>query len=454
MRSVPRRVVAVLAWVLVLAVSGCTAPGPDDAGTTLPLVAVDLPAVVDAASVGLADVSTDVADAGGALAVSALTAFPQLHEAALDAVGIGGEESRVDVVAADRQVLGVSVRAPGPRDGSEVLYADVASGATWSAHDLLSPDSVRVLEDAVRTVLEEDGETVDDGDLVRDVRFARDGALIVVSADGTRAWTPAGTPAEAEIELSDAGRLVRGAARQGGAFVGAVVTQSPATGAPGLPLPPPPSPPLPPPDGTPPPVDCGVVACVALTFDDGPGSDTPRLLDLLAQKGVPATFYMVGNRVAANPATAKAIADAGHALGNHTWNHPDLTKADDATRTAEIDRTTQAIVEATGKRPTTMRPPYGAINDDVRRQLAAAGLPAVLWDVDTMDWKSKDALAVQKVVSEKVRPGSVVLMHDIHATTVDAVGPIIDELRAAGYTFVTADQLFGPMEPGRSYFRR
>ncbi|MEI5527076.1 polysaccharide deacetylase family protein [Streptomyces brasiliscabiei] len=189
-------------------------------------------------------------------------------------------------------------------------------------------------------------------------------------------------------------------------------------------------------------VDCRKVKCVALTFDDGPVKDTQRLLNLLKAGGdARATFYAVGSNVQKYPATVKAAAKAGHQIGNHSWDHADLTKLSAAKIKSQFSRADTAIQQATGKKPTTVRAPYGAHNAAVR---AAAARPLVHWSVDTLDWKYRDTARLIKYVDANTKPGDIVLMHDIHKTTVDAVPGIIKALKARGFHFVTVDQLFAP----------
>ncbi|WP_313663871.1 polysaccharide deacetylase family protein [Cellulosimicrobium cellulans] len=188
-------------------------------------------------------------------------------------------------------------------------------------------------------------------------------------------------------------------------------------------------------------VDCTVDRCVALTFDDGPGADTERLLKTLAEKHVTATFFLVGTNVEKRPDVVRDTAAGGHLLANHTWDHPQLTTLDDDEVRAELERTQDAITEASGETPTFLRPPYGDVDDRVRSVATRTGLQVILWNLDTLDWKTKDAAETRRRAVEGARPGSVVLMHDIHATTVDAVPGIIDDLRAEGYTLVTVDLL-------------
>ncbi|MDQ1017564.1 polysaccharide deacetylase family protein [Streptomyces afghaniensis] len=185
--------------------------------------------------------------------------------------------------------------------------------------------------------------------------------------------------------------------------------------------------------------DCKKVRCVALTFDDGPAaSETATLLTYLAQHKARATFFTLGQNVAAHPDVVRAEARAGNEIGNHSWNHPDLTKLTPEQIAYQLNRTSAAIKAATGKAPTLFRPPYGAVNAQVK---AATTLSPVLWDVDTEDWKYPDAGTVAQTVIAKARRNSVVLMHDIHPTSVAAVPQILRTLTARGYHFVTVSHL-------------
>ncbi|KND26137.1 polysaccharide deacetylase family protein [Streptomyces acidiscabies] len=188
-------------------------------------------------------------------------------------------------------------------------------------------------------------------------------------------------------------------------------------------------------------VDCRKVKCVALTFDDGPVADTKRLLKTLSDRNIRVTFYLVGQNVQRNPSVAKSIAKAGHQIGNHSWDHADLTKLSAAKINAEFSRTDTAIRQATGLRPSTVRAPYGANNAAVRK---AAARPLVHWSIDTLDWKYRDTARLIKTVTTQSRPGDIVLMHDIHKTTVSAVPAIITGLKSRGFHIVTVDQLFAP----------
>lgn len=200
--------------------------------------------------------------------------------------------------------------------------------------------------------------------------------------------------------------------------------------------------------------DCRVERCVALTFDDGPSGQTTRLVGLLESAGVPATFFALGSQVAEHPAAARAA--AGHAeIASHGWAHTSLTKLTGHQIAAELVRTNRAIAETVGSRPTLFRPPYGAVDAAAVDELRRAGLPIALWSVDPEDWKVRDADAVHRRVLDAVRPGSVVLLHDLYASTVDAVPRIIADLRAQGFVFVTVSQMWGgELAAGETYTGR
>ncbi|MFJ6415276.1 polysaccharide deacetylase family protein [Paeniglutamicibacter sp. NPDC091659] len=191
-------------------------------------------------------------------------------------------------------------------------------------------------------------------------------------------------------------------------------------------------------------VDCRKVKCVALTFDDGPGPKTGQLLDALKQADAAATFFVVGTNAEVRPKVLARMVAEGHEIGNHTWNHRVLTSLAPDRVAKEIGSVTEVVEDATGSAPTLMRPPYGATNTTVKK---AAGAPVILWDVDTLDWKVRDAKRVVSNALRDTRPGSIVLMHDIHSSTVEAVPAILKGLRAKGYHFVTVSELLAPSNP-------
>ncbi|WP_194893701.1 polysaccharide deacetylase family protein [Catenulispora pinisilvae] len=200
-------------------------------------------------------------------------------------------------------------------------------------------------------------------------------------------------------------------------------------------------------------VDCSVAKCIALTFDDGPGPDTGRLLDLLKAQNAPATFFVLGNQAVKYPDLVHREYAEGNEVGNHTWDHKDLSKLSAAAVQDEINRAADAIAEAGIPRPTLVRPPYGAVNDTVR---AVAGFPFIMWRVDPEDWKYPDPARVADQIVSHAKPGRIVISHDIHKTTVDAVPAVIQRLKQQGYTFVTVSTLMKGVElrNGQSYFNR
>ncbi|MFI6734839.1 polysaccharide deacetylase family protein [Nonomuraea sp. NPDC050451] len=191
-------------------------------------------------------------------------------------------------------------------------------------------------------------------------------------------------------------------------------------------------------------VDCRRVKCVALTFDDGPGPYTDTLLAYLAAYHAHATFFVVGGNVVTYPRVLRRTVAAGHEIGNHTWSHPDLTRLPPARVRSQLGRTDQAIRAVTGVVPRLVRPPYGALNATVRRQ---TDRPMVLWSVDTLDWRFRSSATVARRALRSVRPGSVILFHDIHPTTVRAMPRVLRKLAKRGYRFVTVSELFGGHPP-------
>ncbi len=202
-------------------------------------------------------------------------------------------------------------------------------------------------------------------------------------------------------------------------------------------------------------IDCRHLKCVALTFDDGPGAQTDQLLRMLADADALATWFPLGEVVADSPDRLRAIAEAGHEIGNHSWSHPQLTASSNGQIETQINRTAQLIERLLGTRPTLVRPPYGAISKRVAAELGRLNAPAVLWDVDPLDWKYRNSTRVYRSVMSQVQPGSIVLLHDVHPTTVAAVPRILKSLANRGYTFVTVSELFGnELTPGQIYLDR
>ena len=192
---------------------------------------------------------------------------------------------------------------------------------------------------------------------------------------------------------------------------------------------------------------------IALTFDDGPHpKHTTRLLDMLKERGVKATFYVIGQNVVQYPEIMQRMVAEGHEIGHHTYTHPSLNKISAAKLTEEITKTNEAIVQSFGARPTTIRPPYGATNASVNQRLNEEfGLTVVMWSVDPQDWKIRKASHVSNHILQNTKSGSIVLAHDIHPSTIDAMPAVLDGLLSKGHQFVTVSELIAldrPSGPG------
>ena len=190
---------------------------------------------------------------------------------------------------------------------------------------------------------------------------------------------------------------------------------------------------------------------IALTFDDGPGPYTAHLLDVLDQYGAKATFFLIGSKVSSQANVVRSIHARGHQLGNHSWSHPELPKLPVDQIAGEIDRTNDAIKQATSVTPAILRPPYGAVNGVVLEQLRLRGMSSILWSVDTRDWADRNSDIVCSRAVAGARPGAIILMHDIHQTSVGAVPCILSALKQQGYSFVTVQGLLGNTTPGVGY---
>ncbi|MFJ5736417.1 polysaccharide deacetylase family protein [Streptomyces microflavus] len=196
------------------------------------------------------------------------------------------------------------------------------------------------------------------------------------------------------------------------------------------------------------PADCRKAKCIALTFDAGPGKDTPELLDILKEKKVHATFFLLGkNHVVKHPDTVRRIQDEGHEVANHTWTHEILTDREPDEIRAELEKTQVAIEKITGKKPRLMRPPQGRTDDTVSEISKELGLSQVLWSATAKDYSTNDSALITKRILDQAGKDGVILLHDIYKGTVPAVPGIIDALQKDGYTFVTVPELMAPAEP-------
>ncbi|MBQ3353423.1 polysaccharide deacetylase family protein [Candidatus Saccharibacteria bacterium] len=178
---------------------------------------------------------------------------------------------------------------------------------------------------------------------------------------------------------------------------------------------------------------------IALTFDDGPSpSTTPALLNILKMRDVPATFFVLGNMARNYPDIIKHASEEGHEIANHTMYHQNLIRISANSVQADINESRSVLEGILGQSPSLTRPPYGNINDNVRRSV---GTPMILWSVDTLDWKTRDPDSILSVAMDEVHDGAIILMHDIYDTTVSAVPKLIDTMRQNGYEFVTISEL-------------
>lgn len=190
---------------------------------------------------------------------------------------------------------------------------------------------------------------------------------------------------------------------------------------------------------------------IALTFDDGPNPETtPVVLDLLKKYNAKATFFVIGRAIAGNEAILRRMVAEGHVIANHTWNHPDLVTLSPELVRKEIQDTQAVIKEVAGVVPTMVRPPYGTINQSVVDQM---GLPSIYWSVDSKDWKSRNPQAILSEIKAQTRPGSIILMHDIHQPTVDSLESVLQFLTSERYNMVTVADLLGSnLNPQHIYY--
>ncbi|MGL4304767.1 MAG: polysaccharide deacetylase family protein [Mycobacteriaceae bacterium] len=199
-------------------------------------------------------------------------------------------------------------------------------------------------------------------------------------------------------------------------------------------------------------IDCTKVKCIALTFDDGPGPSTDRLLEILQQNNAKATFFVIGNKVVANPGPVQRAAAAGHQIGNHTWDHPNMTQIEAPWVTFQLIASQLAIQNAIGTAPTIYRPAGGLSNDFIRSEASKFGLAEILWDVIPFDWMHEgNPGKTMETFKYQVYPGSVALFHDTYWDTVVAIDLLLPWLKEQGYHMVTVDKLLGKRAPGSTY---
>lgn len=178
---------------------------------------------------------------------------------------------------------------------------------------------------------------------------------------------------------------------------------------------------------------------IAITFDDGPHPVyTPMLLDGLKERGIHATFFLLGESAQNYPDLVKRIQEEGHLIGNHTFHHTDLKNADTVLLHQEVVKTNEVIEKITGQTPQYIRPPFGSHKDSLEEQ---TGMLVVLWNIDPLDWCSEDAAGIVRQIEKNAKDNGIILMHDSYKTSVMAALTAIDDLQKEGYEFVTVDEI-------------
>lgn len=199
-------------------------------------------------------------------------------------------------------------------------------------------------------------------------------------------------------------------------------------------------------------VNCKKLKCIALTYDDGPSPETtPKLIKILKKHDVKATFFQLGSLASQYPEIVKDIHEQGSELANHSWDHDSLDRKSVDGAYQDIKKSSAAIEKACGCEVTLMRPPYGAVNKRVDKAAKKLGVAEIFWDVDTLDWQSHDPYDIRSKVLHGGGRNSIVLMHDIHATTIKAQDELIEKLLDKGYTLVTVSELLGTPKAGKRY---
>ena len=197
---------------------------------------------------------------------------------------------------------------------------------------------------------------------------------------------------------------------------------------------------------------------LALTYDDGPNDPyTFHMLEVLERHGVKATFFLIGQYVQQKPEIARAVAAAGHAIGSHTWSHPNLIFSSASEVHRQLAQTRQAILDATGEETKIFRPPFGGRRPATLRTVRAFGLQAVMWNVTCYDWKAKSADKVVAHAGRQIRGGDVILLHDgshvrmgaDRSRTVEASDRILSRYRGEGFRFVTIPEMMGRPQGGK-----
>lgn len=178
---------------------------------------------------------------------------------------------------------------------------------------------------------------------------------------------------------------------------------------------------------------------IALTFDDGPHPEyTVRLLDGLKERGVRASFFLIGQNIEGNEEIVKRMYEEGHLIGNHSQNHMQLTKENAEAACRQIEATNQKIYEVTGQTPEYIRPPFGSWSEELECMVP---MTVTLWDIDPLDWKTQNKDKIVSHVLKYAEDGGIILLHDVYGTSVDAALEIVDRLSERGYNFVTVEDV-------------
>lgn len=194
------------------------------------------------------------------------------------------------------------------------------------------------------------------------------------------------------------------------------------------------------------------IKMVALTFDDGPSVYTDRILDILEKYDSKATFFLIGQRASDYSEQLKREAELGCQIGSHTYTHKYLTTLSYGQLQEEIDKTNEAVKEIVGQETSCIRPPGGFYDNRVAEII---NCPVAMWSVDTLDWKSKDAVSVANIATSDIKDGDIILMHDLYESTAEAVEKIVPELINQGFKLVTFSELInanGGAFDGRIYY--
>ncbi|MGI6688057.1 MAG: polysaccharide deacetylase family protein [Christensenellales bacterium] len=194
---------------------------------------------------------------------------------------------------------------------------------------------------------------------------------------------------------------------------------------------------------------------LALTFDDGPSPTTTAILDALQKNGARATFFILGQNIAGNEPILQRAAQEGHQLCNHSWSHPHLDDLSSSAVRSQMTRTGDKITEVTGQTVTMMRPPFGAMNRLTRRVITELELPVILWKIDTLDWKTKNAAKTAQAILSGAGNGVIILCHDTVPSTAQALETALPQLVEKGYQLVTVSEMMSfrnePLRPGWEY---